>query len=368
MPVAVLERRGRFDVGFLPRLVGCLRGADVVHAWLTPAVLFGLLAARLARVPRFRRLGAGLGVSSAIVVAPAARRVREPAPHPMRWRGRELGGGARLPTPARCSTFGDTRRLQRARERWPPPGRPREVVRAELGAGRHVPVVLVAASFTPKKDHEDSWRRWSGSPSSTCAPLTLLAGTGPLEPTLRRTVDRLGLTSQVRFLGHRSDVADLLCASDVAVLPSCEREGCSNFLMEAMSLAVPIVTTDAGGSNELITRGMTGLVVPARRPRALADAIAEVLTSSELADRLGETAARAAAARFAPKRMIAEMETLYEKWIRARMPIVSSEGDDHADGGDRGHRGATRDLGGDSDIRGEHGDGLDDVERTGTCG
>ncbi len=320
--VTCVGRRGRFDVAFVPRLVSCLRGADVVHGWLTPGVCFGLTAARLARVP----VVVGSERGSAYRARSLLHRLLVAAESRLLDRcdgvvanseaGLELlrRRGVRRP---------DAHVVYNALpSNWPPPGRPRGVVRAELGAAPGVPVVLVAASLTPKKDHAGLLAALVRLADLDVRPMVLLAGTGPLEASLRMAADRLGLGTQVRFLGHRSDVADLLCASDLAVLPSCEREGCSNFLMEAMSLAVPVVTTDAGGSAELITHGMTGLVVPCRRPRELADAMERVLATPELARRLGENAARVAASRFALRRMVAETESLVDAWLTARHPAA----------------------------------------------
>ena len=63
---------------------------------------------------------------------------------------------------------------------------------------------------------------------------------------MQQQAARLGLTDRVHFLGQRSDIADLMMAADLVVLPSlCE--GLCNAAIEAQYAAVPLVTSDTGG-------------------------------------------------------------------------------------------------------------------------
>jgi L-malate glycosyltransferase len=117
-------------------------------------------------------------------------------------------------------------------------------------------------------------------------------GRGPLDEVLRRRSDALGLGEQVRFLGERDDVLDLLVASDVFVLPS-HQEGLPVALMEATSVGMPIVATAVGGVPQVVTDGVQGLIVPPGRPVDLADAVARVASDPDLARRLGQGAKEA---------------------------------------------------------------------------
>jgi glycosyltransferase involved in cell wall biosynthesis len=76
----------------------------------------------------------------------------------------------------------------------------------------------------------------------------------------------------VTYLGHVTDMPRLLSEIDVAVLPS-YREGVPRSLLEAAACALPIVATDVPGCREVVTHGVTGLLVPARDAAALAAAI-----------------------------------------------------------------------------------------------
>ena len=101
----------------------------------------------------------------------------------------------------------------------------------------------------------------------------------------------LGLQASCRLLGHRNDIIALHHAFDVFVQSS-EREGTPNAVLEAMALETPAVATDVGGTSELMTDGIHGLLVPRHDVRALQDAIARTLADPGAA-RTRATAARA---------------------------------------------------------------------------
>lgn len=99
----------------------------------------------------------------------------------------------------------------------------------------------------------------------------------------------------VRALGERSDVAALYAASHIAVLPS-YREGLPKSLIEAAACARAVVTTDVPGCRDAIEPGTTGLLVPVRDAEALADAIARLAQDPALRQSMG-AAGRALAER-----------------------------------------------------------------------
>ncbi|HYB27420.1 MAG TPA: glycosyltransferase [Solirubrobacteraceae bacterium] len=117
----------------------------------------------------------------------------------------------------------------------------------------------------------------------------VIAGIGPEEQRLLQMIAKLGVAEEIRMLGHREDVPDIVRALDVAVLPS-RREGSPLALIEYMALGAPIVATAVGGVPELITDGVHGLLVPPRDSEALAAAIERLLEDRGLARRLGAQA------------------------------------------------------------------------------
>jgi glycosyltransferase involved in cell wall biosynthesis len=112
----------------------------------------------------------------------------------------------------------------------------------------------------------------------------LLVGDGPE----RAALESLTAGSEdVRLLGSRGDVPDLLAASDAFCLLS-EAEALPISILEAMALGRPVVTTDVGGSAEAVAHAQTGLVVAPRDTGAAAGALARLAAQPEWARQLGE--------------------------------------------------------------------------------
>jgi glycosyltransferase involved in cell wall biosynthesis len=99
-------------------------------------------------------------------------------------------------------------------------------------------------------------------------------------PALRALTRELGIGDAVTFLGHRSDVAELLCAADLFVLPT-RREGFPGAVLEAMALEVPIVASAIAAVSEAVVDNKHALLVPPDNPETLAAAVVAALTSPE---------------------------------------------------------------------------------------
>lgn len=321
VPVRAFPRTGRFAIGFLPALVRYARGGDLLHAWLTPGTLFGLLAGRLARVPVL--VGSERGTTYVTRRALHASLLRAEASLLARTSGvvANTSAGAAY-VRSRGVPRGKIRVVHNALPLgWPPAVRERDEMRRSLGVEAAAFVIVVGASLLPKKDHETLLRALEALSASGLRPTLLVAGDGPERERLERLAADLGIEEQVRFLGGRADVPDLLGASDLAVLASKEREGCSNFLMEAMALGVPVVTTETGGARELVDDERTGLVVPARDRIALAAAIRRMMRRPDIRRGLAAAAHEDVYRRFDGARMVEETETLYTEWLgRAGIP------------------------------------------------
>jgi glycosyltransferase involved in cell wall biosynthesis len=137
-----------------------------------------------------------------------------------------------------------------------------------------------------------------------------VVGEGPRGESLRREARRRGLESRFLFLGERQDAASILSLFDIFVLPSLW-EGLPFVLVEASTLAKPIVATAVDGTPEVIADGKTGLLVPPGDPGALAEAVIRLLKDREEARRLGETARALVPPRFPLRRMVEQTQSLY---------------------------------------------------------
>ncbi|GAA1920170.1 hypothetical protein GCM10009737_22100 [Nocardioides lentus] len=150
-------------------------------------------------------------------------------------------------------------------------------VRTGLGLGPDDLVVTILAALRPEKDHELFLRAAQQVAGRVSAARFLVVGDGARRADLERLAVELGLGDRVVFAGHRTDVPQVLAASDVVVLSSWTVECFPVSLLEAMASRVPAVATDVGGVAEIVVEGVTGHVVPSRRPEPLARRVAELL-------------------------------------------------------------------------------------------
>jgi glycosyltransferase involved in cell wall biosynthesis len=133
---------------------------------------------------------------------------------------------------------------------------------------------------------------------------------------LRSCVEAAGLRDRFRFTGFTDGVADYLQMMDIFVLPS-YREGFPRSVLEAMSTALPVVATDIRGCREAVVNGETGLIVPPRNGKALADAVSHLLENPELASRMGsagrERAERLYSHQLVQRRFVGVVESALRK-------------------------------------------------------
>lgn len=188
--------------------------------------------------------------------------------------------------------------------------RPRQAVREALGTTDDALVVLTVGSLTPQKAQHVLVEAFASVQTEWPQAVLWVAGEGPRRQTLERLAEDQGVSHGIRFLGDRSDVADLMEAADLFVLSS-EREGLPVTLLEAMRAGRPSVVTDVGGCAEAVEDGRTGRVVPRGDTRALASAMSEVLRDETLRRRMGLAAQLRWHERFTADRMVAETEALY---------------------------------------------------------
>jgi L-malate glycosyltransferase len=198
-------------------------------------------------------------------------------------------------------------------------------VRRELGLPAQAPLVLLLARLTPQKGIEVFLeaaaavnRRFPETHFLIVGDLYTGTGKGTVErdgsymESLRGLAARFGVGDRVIFTGFRSDVPELLSQATLSVLPSIEGEGLPNAIMESMAAGVPVVATRVGGSAEVVGEdGVAGLLVPPRDPAALGEAVCAVLADRELALRLGREARSRMQHHFSLERMVRQTENLY---------------------------------------------------------
>jgi glycosyltransferase involved in cell wall biosynthesis len=157
----------------------------------------------------------------------------------------------------------------------------RDDVRAELGIGRDELLVGTVAHLRRQKGYPvllEAARRVI----DLGLPVRFVAvGRGPEESEIHSIYHRLDLGERFLFTGFRSDATRVMSAFDIFVLASWY-EGLPVTVMEALTLGIPTVATNVGGTPEMITSGTEGLLVHPGRPDELATAIASLAGDPDL--------------------------------------------------------------------------------------
>lgn len=192
------------------------------------------------------------------------------------------------------------------------------------------PLVGVVGRLEPEKGQATLIEAWPLVLAQVPEARLLVVGEGSCRDALEDTADRLGLlgdpihgeegvgtrharpNAKIVFTGRREDVPAVTAALDVAALPS-YREAQGLVILEAMALGRPVVASDVGGIPEMITDGVTGLLVPPHDPPALAAAIVRLLRDHPLADMIARAAKTMVHQRFCIEVMGAAVCDLYDE-------------------------------------------------------
>ncbi len=154
----------------------------------------------------------------------------------------------------------------------------------------------------------------------------VVAGDGPKRGSAEATMNRLGITAAVDFVGPPSagDLPHYYSGADVFCSPALGGESLGIVLLEAMASGVPVVASDIPGYDETVRRGIDGWLVPAGDPEALAEALLTLLRDANIAQRFRE-AGLARAASYAWPRVAQLTEEYYRELLAARHAVESSE-------------------------------------------
>jgi glycosyltransferase involved in cell wall biosynthesis len=155
----------------------------------------------------------------------------------------------------------------------------RESLRRPMGLEREF-VWLAVGRFEVAKDYPNMLRGFARVRERYPEAVLLLVGRGSLQGETESLAQALGLGSEVRFLGVRHDVPELMSAADGYVMSSAW-EGMPMVLLEAAAASLPIVATLVGGNHEVVSDEESGFLVPPRDPDALGRAMLRLMGLSD---------------------------------------------------------------------------------------
>ena len=190
-------------------------------------------------------------------------------------------------------------------------------VRSQLELKANARLIAVVATLKEQKGH-----RYLIDAMASIVPRhldlhVLFVGDGDLREELQVQVKRLNLGDHIHFLGNRSDVPELLAASDLFVLPSLW-EGLPKALLEAMATGLPIVASEVSGTVQAMIPNQTGILVPPGDTRRLAQAIERLLSDAVQAQAMGAAARRRVETNFSARKQAGEYLALYRRLLDKR--------------------------------------------------
>lgn len=150
------------------------------------------------------------------------------------------------------------------------------------------------------------------------ARFVLVGAPDPDNPTSATTSILQGWHDEgcVEWWGYRGDIADIFARAHLVVLPSYYGEGLPKVLIEAAACGRAVITTDSPGCRDAVEPGVTGILVPVRDSTALANAIQDLLADSTRRQAMGEAGRKRAEAVFPLEKVVEAHLSIYRELLR----------------------------------------------------
>lgn len=317
IPLVLVEKQGRIDIAAVRRLASLLsRGEiDLLHAHNGRTAFISALAIKLAR--------RGRAVSTQHFISPARAHRRGPSAAGSRlvhrWISKrvahfitvsEAARGAmieRAESPEKITVIpngiADPDRMQLA---------PSEIIRKQYGIPPYAPLIACVARLEREKDIATLVRAMVHVRATRPDAVCVIAGDGSLRDLIARQIRDAALGDSVHLAGFLPDTLSLINAGVLFVLPSLA-EPFGLVLLEAMSLAKPVIATRAGGPLEIVEPGLTGLLVEPGNDMELAGAIVRLLSDPAALEEFGSRGRKRFLERFTDKRMSQATLEVYQQ-------------------------------------------------------
>ena len=199
-------------------------------------------------------------------------------------------------------------------------------LREELGLGRAFPIIGYVGRIMPEKDL-DTWLRAAALVAEKFPHAAfVLIGEGRDGQTLQELRDlaaSLGISDRVIFPGYQENLPPFYHGFDIFFMSS-RREGLPNSILEAMSMGLPVVTTDVAGTKELVISGETGFVLPQQDVYGLAQALITLANDYSMRLQMGLASRRRVELEFSFAGRLQRIENLYEHLVGIRPAETST--------------------------------------------
>jgi len=185
--------------------------------------------------------------------------------------------------------------------------------RERFGLPNNRKIVGIIARLNRCKSHDQFLKVARLVHQQDARSLFVIAGTGPEQERLQEITLEYGLQESVVFLGHVSDVPPLLRAFDVTVLTS-YHEALPLALLESMAASVPVVCSDVGSVDAMVTDDYNGYRLPFGDNERFADCVLRLLQDAEKAKRMGEAGRQLVESSFTLEKMAERTDRLLCQW------------------------------------------------------
>jgi len=217
--------------------------------------------------------------------------------------------------PAKVRTFHDAVDLTL----FDPAKADREAVRQSLGIEKSMPLFGFVGRFSPGKGHEElidaaALLREEGLVFHLAIVGEASHGEEAYAAGIRTMAHERGLDEVVTFLGYRAEIPSVMAAFDILVFPS-HAESFGVVLIEAMAMALPVVATNCDGVVDIVVDGETGIMVPPKDGRRLAEGMRKLLGDAPLRKRMGVAGRKRVEELFDQEKQIDRLEELYEELL-----------------------------------------------------
>jgi len=191
----------------------------------------------------------------------------------------------------------------------------RQAMRNSLGISGDLPLFGFVGRFSPGKGHEElldavAILNAQGRTFHTAVVGEASHGEETYAAAIRTRAHTLGLDACLTFLGYRADIPSVMAAFDILVFPS-HAESFGVVLIEAMAMGLPVVTTNCDGVLDIVVDGVTGIMVPPKDGRRLAEAMDTLLQDASRRVRMGAAGRKRVEEMFDQEKQINRLEALY---------------------------------------------------------
>jgi len=311
--VIQLNKKISWDFKLLVRLVRLIKklNIDIVHCRGTRPIVYGGLAALLAKVPRvislhgFNNIDDRWGLRLVKLMARSGARIVSVS-NQLRDELCQRTGMKKEKVITIHNGIEINHRIEKA-----------DCIRIKkelVGLDSDSVVIGAVGSLRPVKGYEYLLNAVLPVTQSFSNIKFIIVGDGRSRPFLEKLADDLKIRDYVSFLGYRDDIAALIRVMDIVVVPSLS-EGISNVILEAMAASKPVIATRVGGNPEVVTEDGTAFLIPPKDPASIAHAIITLLKDENTREEMGKAAFDRVRKLFAQEIATRKYEELYSSML-----------------------------------------------------